>query len=70
MLASKLDAELLERFYARLHRCRELCSGRPPGRPAEAVTLLTLNVCCDTAHDHRGFILALDDRDLEILVAE
>ncbi|MCA1707532.1 MAG: hypothetical protein LC808_31385 [Actinobacteria bacterium] len=29
-LASKLDAELLERFYARLHRCRELCSGRPP----------------------------------------
>jgi integrase len=29
MLASKLDAELLERFYARLHRCRELCSGRP-----------------------------------------
>ncbi len=30
MLASKLDAELLERFYARLHRCRELCAGRPP----------------------------------------
>ena len=29
ILASKLDAELLERFYARLHRCRELCSGRP-----------------------------------------
>jgi integrase len=28
--AGKLDAELLERFYARLHRCRELCSGRPP----------------------------------------
>jgi integrase len=28
MLASKLDAELLERFYARLHRCRHLCSGR------------------------------------------
>ncbi|WP_300011081.1 tyrosine-type recombinase/integrase [Pseudonocardia sp.] len=27
--ASKLDAELLERFYARLHRCRELCTGRP-----------------------------------------
>ncbi|MDP9221877.1 MAG: site-specific integrase, partial [Actinomycetota bacterium] len=26
--ASKLDAELLERFYARLHRCRELCTGR------------------------------------------
>jgi integrase len=29
MLASKLDAELLERFYARLHRCRSLCTGRP-----------------------------------------
>jgi integrase len=29
MLASKLDAELLERFYARLHRCREMCTGRP-----------------------------------------
>ncbi|HKR52624.1 MAG TPA: site-specific integrase, partial [Pseudonocardiaceae bacterium] len=27
MLASKLDAELLERFYARLHRCRDLCPG-------------------------------------------
>lgn len=26
--ASKLDAELLERYYARLHRCRDLCSGR------------------------------------------
>lgn len=29
MLASKLNAELLERFYARPHRCRELCTGRP-----------------------------------------
>ncbi|HEY6793220.1 MAG TPA: tyrosine-type recombinase/integrase [Kineosporiaceae bacterium] len=28
--AGRLDAELLERFYARLHRCRDLCSGRPP----------------------------------------
>src|SRR5207344_2136098 len=27
--AAKLHAELLERFYARLHRCRELCTGRP-----------------------------------------
>lgn len=26
--AAKLDAELLERFYARLHRCREMCSGK------------------------------------------
>jgi integrase len=28
--AEKIDAELLERFYARLHRCRDLCGGRPP----------------------------------------
>ena len=28
--AARLDAELLERFYARLHRCRDLCGGRPP----------------------------------------
>jgi len=27
--AGALDAELLETFYARLQRCRELCSGRP-----------------------------------------
>jgi integrase len=26
--AAKLDAELLERFYARLHRCRDMCGGR------------------------------------------
>ena len=26
--AAKLDAELLEHFYARLHRCRDMCSGR------------------------------------------
>jgi hypothetical protein len=29
MQAGKLDAELLERFYARLEKCREMCSGRP-----------------------------------------
>jgi hypothetical protein len=28
--AGAVDAELLERFYARLQRCRDLCSGRPP----------------------------------------
>ena len=27
--AAKLDAEVLERFYARLQRCRALCDGRP-----------------------------------------
>ena len=30
MQAGKVDAELLERLYARLERCRGLCSGRPP----------------------------------------
>jgi integrase len=29
MTAAKLDAELLEKFYARLQRCRTLCNGRP-----------------------------------------
>jgi len=29
MQAGKLDAELLERFYARLEKCREMCTGRP-----------------------------------------
>jgi hypothetical protein len=28
MQAAKLDAELLERFYARLRKCRELCDGQ------------------------------------------
>jgi integrase len=28
LVAAKLDAELLERFYGRLQRCRQLCSGR------------------------------------------
>ena len=27
--AGRLDAELLERFYARLHRCKTLCGSRP-----------------------------------------
>ena len=32
LAASKLDAELLENFYARLQRCRELCDGRRRAR--------------------------------------
>jgi hypothetical protein len=32
MQAGRLDAELLERFYARLHRCRGMCGRRPPKR--------------------------------------
>jgi hypothetical protein len=36
MQVGRLDAELLERFYARLHRCREMCKGRPQrGTPAD-----------------------------------
>jgi integrase len=30
MQAGKVDAELLERFYSRLLRCKHLCSGSPP----------------------------------------
>jgi integrase len=30
MQAEKVDAELLERFYSRLLRCKHLCSGQPP----------------------------------------
>jgi hypothetical protein len=29
--ASKIDAEILERFYARLQRCKDMCSGRQRG---------------------------------------
>ena len=32
MQAGRLDAELLERFYARLEKCRHLCKGRPAKR--------------------------------------
>lgn len=31
MPAGKVDAEVLERFYSRLHRCRELCTVRSRG---------------------------------------
>lgn len=40
--AAKIDAELLERFYARLQRCRDLCSGRQRGhicRPLSGSTV-------------------------------
>jgi integrase len=30
MPLSRIDAELLERYYARLHRCKHLCPARPP----------------------------------------
>ena len=41
--ASKLDAEILEKFYARLQRCRALCNGRSNGghacRPLSSSTV-------------------------------
>jgi hypothetical protein len=41
--ASKLDAEVLEKFYARLQRCRALCNGRSNGghvcRPLSSSTV-------------------------------
>ncbi len=40
--AARLDAELLERFYARLHRCRTMCTGRARNghicRPLSSIT--------------------------------
>ena len=33
LAAAKLDAELLERFYARLQRCRALCNGKREREP-------------------------------------
>ncbi len=33
MPAGKLDAEMLERFYAQLRRCRDRCDGRRKGKP-------------------------------------
>jgi integrase len=40
--AGRIDAELLERFYARLHRCRTMCSGRPPkGHKCEPLSTST-----------------------------
>jgi hypothetical protein len=36
LAAGKLDAELLESFYARLQRCRDLCDGRRRARVMSA----------------------------------
>ena len=36
--AGKLDAELLESFYARLQRCRDLCDGRRRARQSVPTT--------------------------------
>ncbi len=50
--AAKLDAELLERFYARLQRCRELCNGQRRGhscRPLASSTVRQMHVIISSA---------------------
>ncbi|WP_433505900.1 tyrosine-type recombinase/integrase [Pseudonocardia halophobica] len=53
MQAAKLDAEMLERLYARLQRCRELCNGRPRAghtcRPLAASTTRKVHQILHTA---------------------
>lgn len=54
MLAAKLDAELLERFYARLRRCNKLCSGRAKDhdcRPLSASTVRQVHFIIRAALD-------------------
>ena len=55
MRASAVDAQLLERFYARLQRCRELCSGRPRAghtcRPLANNTIRKLHSILSAAFD-------------------
>src|SRR5919107_2871993 len=55
MRASAVDAQLLERFYARLQRCRQLCSGRPPAghicRPLANNTIRKLHSILSAAFD-------------------
>ena len=51
-LAAKLDAELLERFYARLQRCRELCAG-PIHRKAHVPTAQQQHSQKDPLHSQR-----------------
>lgn len=42
MQAGKLDAELLERFYSRLQRCRALCTGRRAGHTCRPLSTSTI----------------------------
>jgi integrase len=52
--AAKLDAELLERFYARLRRCNRLCSGRSADhecRPLSASTVRQVHFVLRAALD-------------------
>ena len=51
--AAKLDAELLEKFYARLQRCRQLCMGRLNGghtcRPLSSSTVRKIHFIISAA---------------------
>lgn len=50
--AAKLDAEVLERFYARLQRCRDLCNGRQRGhicRPLAGSTVRQIHTIIRSA---------------------
>lgn len=51
--AAKLDAELLEKFYARLQRCREMCNGRPRAghtcRPLSSSTVRKIHFILNAA---------------------
>jgi integrase len=54
MSAAKLDAELLESFYARLRRCNKLCSGRAKDhecRPLSASTVRQIHFILRSALD-------------------
>lgn len=55
MSAAKLDAELLERFYARLRRCNQLCDGRRKRdhecRPLSASTVRQIHFIIRAALD-------------------
>src|SRR5215831_612697 len=50
--AAKLDAELLERFYARMQRCRDMCNGQRRGhtcRPLASSTVRQMHVIISSA---------------------
>jgi integrase len=53
LAAGKLDAEVLERFYARLQRCSELCTGRSRGghvcRPLSSSTVRKIHFIISAA---------------------
>jgi integrase len=53
LVAGKLDAEIVERFYTRLQRCRALCDGRPRAghvcRPLSASTVRKIHYIISAA---------------------